>query len=166
MEAYLLDTSALTRLVDAGHPKHLDASAKIASLGSLPIYVSVIAFAEMQYGFSMHKKFAGSLLPDTDKMIKKAQTYPRLDISNHTAMAYAELKSALAKHLSSTSKREFRKKHVEEWVDQFTGAQLAVDDNDIWVCAQAREMNFVVVAGDKMERIRRADPLLKHLLIA
>jgi hypothetical protein len=26
-------------------------------------------------------------------------------------------------------------------------------------------MNFVLVAGDKMERIRQADPLLKHMLI-
>jgi tRNA(fMet)-specific endonuclease VapC len=166
VEAYLLDTSALTPLVDVGHSKHRAASAKIASLGSVPIYVSVIALAEMQYGFSLYEKFTGSLLPDADKMMKKAQSYPRLDISNHTATAYAELKSTLAKHFLPTSKTEFRKKHVEEWVDQFTGKPLAVDDNDIWVCAQAREMNFVVVAGDKMERIRRADPLLKHMLIA
>jgi len=166
MEAYLLDTSALTPLVDVGHLKHLDTSAKIASLGSVPIYVSVIALAEMQYGFSLYEKFTGSLLPDADKMMKKTQSYPRLDISNHTATVYAELKSALAKYYLPTSKREFRKKHVEDWVNQFTGKPLAVDDNDIWVCAQAREMNFVVVAGDKMERIRQADPLLKHLLIA
>jgi tRNA(fMet)-specific endonuclease VapC len=166
MEAYLLDTSALTPLVYAGHPKHHDASAKIASLGSVPIYVSIIALAEMQYGFSLYEKFTGSLLLDADKMMKNAQSYPRLDISNHTAAAYAELKSALAKHYLPTSKKEFRKKHVEEWVDQFTGKPLAVDDNDIWVCAQARETNFTVVAGDKMERIRQADPLLKHMRIA
>jgi tRNA(fMet)-specific endonuclease VapC len=166
VEAYLLDTSALTPLVDVGHSKHQTTSAKIASLGSVPIYVSVIALAEMQYGFSMYEKFTGSLLPDADRMMKRAQSYPRLDISNHTVAAYGELKSTLAKYYLPMSRREFRKKHVEDWVNQFTGKPLAVDDNDIWVCAQAREMNFVVVAGDKMERIREADPLLKHLLIA
>jgi predicted nucleic acid-binding protein len=165
VEAYLLDTSALTPLVDAGHVKHHAACAKIAALGSAPIYVSVIALAEMQYGFLMHEKFAGSILPDADKMMNKALGYPRLDILAHTATAYADLKSSLAKHYLPTPKKEFRKKHVEEWVDQFTGKPLAVDDNDIWVCAQAREMNFVVIAGDKMERIRQADPFLKHLLI-
>lgn len=165
METYLLDTSALTPLVDQGHQKHHETSARIVALGSAPIYVSVIALAEMQYGFALYEKFVGSILPDADKMMMKAQAYPRLDISNHTASAYAELKSTLAKHYLPTPKKEFRKQHVGDWADQFTGKALAIDDNDIWVCAQAREMNFVVIAGDKMNRIRTADPLLKYLQI-
>lgn len=165
MEGYVLDTSALTPLVDEGHAKHHVAVTKIAALGAVPVYVSAIALAEMQYGFALHEKFTGSPLPDADKMMAKAKNFPRLDISNHTATAYAELKSSLAKLYLPTSKKEFRKRHVEEWVDQYTGKPLAVDDNDIWVCAQAREMNLVVAAGDKMERIRQADPFLKHLLI-
>jgi len=166
VEAYLLDTSALTPLVNEGHLKHQAARAIIDKLGSAPIYVSVIALAEMLYGFGLYKKFEGSVLPNADGMMSKALGYPCLGISNHTASAYAELKSTLAKHYLPTPKKEFRKRHVEDWVDQFTGKTLAVDDNDIWVCAQAREMNFVVVAGDKMERIRKGDPLLKFLLIA
>jgi len=166
VEAYLLDTSALTPLVDEGHKKHNAASEKIAGLGSAPVYVSVISLAEMQYGFFLYEKFTGSSLPSADKMMRRAEAHPRLDISNHTASAYANLKSTLAKYYLPTPAKEFRKRHVEEWVDQFTGKPLAVDDNDIWVCAQAIEMNFVVVASDKMERIRKAAPQLKHLLIA
>jgi predicted nucleic acid-binding protein len=165
VEGYLLDTSALTPYVDGGHAKHEAARTLIDGLGTAPVFVSVIALAEMQFGFSLHKRFTDSFLPDADKMMQKAQSYPRLDISNHTATAYANLKAALAKQYLPTPKREFRKKHVWDWVDQITGKPLAIDDNDIWVCAQAREMNLVLIAGDKMERIKAADPLLKHLLI-
>lgn len=166
MEAYLLDTSALTPLVDVGHNKHNAAVATIASLASSPIYVSAIALAEMLYGIQLYEKSKGTTLPNATTMMSKAQRYPRLDISQHTALAYAELKSTLAQHYLHDTTRTFRKKYIEDWVDQFTGKALAVDDNDLWVCAQAREMNFVVLARDKMERIRQADKKLKFLLIA
>jgi tRNA(fMet)-specific endonuclease VapC len=165
VDAYLLDTSALTPLVDPGHVKHQSATAIIVSLGSAPVYVSVVALAEMQYGFQLFEKTQGTALPDAAKMMAAAQNYPRLDIAQHTATAYAELKSALAVHYLPNVTKTFRKKYVEDWIDKATGKALMVDDNDLWVCAQARETNYVLIAGDKMETIRKADPLLKLLLI-
>jgi tRNA(fMet)-specific endonuclease VapC len=62
--------------------------------------------------------------------------------------------------------REFRKKFAEDWINQFTGKTIGVDDNDLWICAQALEMNFVLVRGDKkMQVMQQADPLLKLMLI-
>jgi predicted nucleic acid-binding protein len=165
VEAYLLDTSALTPLVDTGHTKHQAATTLITGLGAAPIYVSAIALAEMQYGFRLYEKSTSTLLPSAKQMMTAAQNFPRLDILHHTAAAYAELKATLATHYLPKVTKEFRKKYVEDWIDQFTGKALMVDDNDLWICAQALEMNFVVVAGDKMERIRAAEPKLKFLQI-
>jgi predicted nucleic acid-binding protein len=166
VEGYLLDTSALTPLIDAGHNQHVAAVETIKLIGTSPIYVSVIAIAEMEYGFGLYEKSTGVMLPNADEMRAAARLYPRWEITHHTTSAYAELKAALAVHYLPNVTREFRKKYVEDWIDKFTGKALGVDDNDLWICAQARELNFVVVRGDKkMDVIRTADPLLKLILI-
>jgi predicted nucleic acid-binding protein len=166
VEGYLLDTSALTPLVDESHLQHVAASTTIAALGAAPIYVSTIALAEMVYGLRLYEKANQVTLPNADKMIAAAQTRPRWDVTHHTASAYAQLKADLASYYLPNVTREFRKKYVEDWINKFTCKALGVDDNDLWICAQARELNFVVVRGDKkMGVIGKADPLLKLLLI-
>ncbi len=105
------------------------------------------------------------MLPDADKMMAAAKSYPQWDVTRHTASVYAELKAAVAVYHLPKVTKQFRKKYVEDWISKFTGKALLVDDNDLWICAQARELNFVLVRGDKMDVIRAADPLLKLLLI-
>jgi tRNA(fMet)-specific endonuclease VapC len=165
VETYLLDTSALSPLVDVGHNNHAAIRAKIISLGASPVYVSAIALAELEYGFLLAEKSSGNPLPSADKMIRTASAYPRLDVTQHTAAAYAELKSSLAVYHLPNVTKQYKKKRVEDWISKFSGKPLGVDDNDLWICAQAREMNFVVVANDKMNRIREADTQLKFLAV-
>jgi predicted nucleic acid-binding protein len=120
----------------------------------------------MLYGFQLHEKSTGVMLPNAEKMMAAAKLYPQWDVTHHTASAYAELKAALAVYYLPNVTKQFRKKYVEDWICKFTGKALTVDDNDLWICAQARELNFVVVRGDKkMDMIRAADPLLKLILI-
>jgi tRNA(fMet)-specific endonuclease VapC len=167
VEGYLLDTSALTPLIDEGHIQHVAATTTITSIGTAPIYVSALSFAEMLYGLRLYEKSTGIMLPNAGKMIAAAKSYPQLDVTHHTASEYAELKAALAVHYLPKVTRVFRKKYVEDWIDKFTGKTLGVDDNDLWICAQAREVNFVVVRGDKkMDVIQKADPSVKLMLIS
>ena len=161
VEGYLLDTSALTPLVDASHLKHELVTNVITGLGDAPIYVSVIALAEMLYGIVLYEKAEGKGLPNAEKMISHAKLFPRMEIGRHTALEYAKLKADLAAHYLPKVAKQFRKKWVEDWIDKFTGKRLGIDDNDLWICAQAREINFMVIADDKMSRIRQADPLLR-----
>jgi predicted nucleic acid-binding protein len=162
VESYLLDTSALSPLVDPGHLRHTVASAVVAALGAAPIYVSVVALAEMRYGIQLYEMSTGGSLPNAAAMTASAQQFPRMDISRHTATEYAELKSILAVHYLPNVTRQFRKRYVEDWIDQFTGKALRIDDNDLWICAQARETNLTVIAGDRrMDVIRKADPTVK-----
>lgn len=62
--------------------------------------------------------------------------------------------------------RKDRPRWVENWIDKATGEKLQVDENDLWICAQAREHNLILVTADaKIERIRKADPALQLLVI-
>jgi predicted nucleic acid-binding protein len=166
VEGYLLDTSALSPAVDPGHYQHAAAITTINSIGTAPIFVPVLALAELIYGFQLYQKSTGVILPDAEKMLTAAKLWPPMAVTHHTAPIYAELKAALAVYCMPNVTRQFRKRHVEDWINQFTCKTIGVDDNDLWICAQARESNFVLVRGDKkMDVINNADPLLKLMLI-
>lgn len=166
MDSYLLDTSALSPLVDPGHQRHATARASVAALGSAPVYVSVVALAELQFGIRLFEMSTGQALPNASKMISDAHNFPRQDIGLHTAKEYAELKSLLAVHYLPNVSSQFRKKYVEDWIDRFTCKALQIHENDLWICAQAREINFVVICGDKrMARISSADHRIRLLII-
>jgi tRNA(fMet)-specific endonuclease VapC len=166
VDSYLLDTSILSPLVDPGHPKHALARASVGNLGGAPVYVSVLALAELQYGIRLHETSKGMALQGASKIIADAHKYPRQDVSLHTAKEYADLKSLLAPHYLPNLTKHFRKPYVEDWVDKFTCKAIHIHDNDLWFCAQAREMNFVLLCGDKkMDKISKVDPRVRLQII-
>jgi predicted nucleic acid-binding protein len=62
--------------------------------------------------------------------------------------------------------RKDRPRYIEEWVDKATGQKLGIDENDLWMCAQAKERNLVLVTADgRMKRIPNADPEVRLLTI-
>ncbi len=160
-----MDTSALSPLVDSSHPKHGLATTLVASLSGSPIYVSGLALAELAFGLALHEKAHGTKMPNAEQMLSDAKSYPPLWIEHHTATEYASLKATIAVFYLPNVTRQFRKKWVEDWVDQYTEKKLGVDENDLWICAQALEMNFTLIADDKMNRIKKAEPKLKWLPI-
>lgn len=98
VETYLLDTSALSPLIDPTHAKHVLAEKLILNLNNAPIYVSVLALAEMMYGLMLYEKAHGAKLPNADHIVREALRFPRLDVEKHTAAEYASLKSTVAQH--------------------------------------------------------------------
>jgi predicted nucleic acid-binding protein len=166
VESYLLDTSALTPLVDPGHPRHAAARSNVAALVNAPVYVSVLALAEMKYGIRLYEMAKGKVLPNASSMVSDAHKYPIQNVTFHTATEYAELKSLLAVHYLPNVSKQYRKPYVEDWIDQFTCKAIHIPDNDLWICAQAREMNFVVLCADKkMDKISLIDPKVRLKII-
>jgi predicted nucleic acid-binding protein len=167
VDAYLLDTSILSAYLDPNHQFH---NAKRMSVDALPAtsarYISVIALAELTFGVELALAMGRGDMPALRKMLVDARAYGMLEVSHHTATAYAELKSKMgAKYLAKALRRD-RPKYVEDWVDQATGRALGVDENDLWMCAQAKERGLVFVTGDgKIQRIADADPDVRILVI-
>jgi predicted nucleic acid-binding protein len=56
---------------------------------------------------------------------------------------------------------------VEGWTDRVTAQLLQIDENDLWIAAQAVERNYVVVTSDQdfVTVIVPAVPELRVLLV-
>ena len=159
MDGYLLETTTLSALLDPAHPKHADAIATVAALDpAAPKYVSAIALAELSFGQRLIEAFEGTSPPLLASIIQRAQTHAILDVTRHTAAEYGALKANLAKTYLRKALRASRRRWLEDWTDKATGKALQVDENDLWMCAQAREHDLVLLTADrKMDRISKAD---------
>jgi predicted nucleic acid-binding protein len=114
----------------------------------------------------MAEAFGGSSLPALQQMLIEARAYAVLDVSHHTSAAYAELKTNLAKkYLAKASQRD-RPRWLEEWVDKASGQKLQVDENDLWMCAQVKERDLILVTADGgIKRIADADPEVRLIIL-
>ena len=77
-----------------------------------------------------------------------------LDVSKHTAEPYGRTRAALLEKYGPKKGRG-KKKRAEEVCDPTTGRELGIDENDLWIVAQAAERNLVLVTHDKLARIRK-----------
>lgn len=162
MDGYLIDTSALSALLDSKHSKHQAATQVFAAFDvASPQYISVIALAELLFG----QELAGHS-PSFQAVVDEAKKHGLLDVTRHTANEYAVLKAKVAKrYLDKLLKRE-RPRWIENWADKATGQKLQLDENDLWMCAQARERDLTLVTADqKIRRLEQADPALKLRVI-
>lgn len=155
----LYDTSVLSALLDTTHSNHNVAREFVLSLpGNVVEYISVITLAELKFGVYLPKVITGKSLPKLENMISDAQQYAAVEISPHTAEAYASIKSKMAGKYLIKANRKHRAKYIEDWTDKNTGKKLQVDENDLWLCAQSKERGLTLVTSDPgMQRIADAD---------
>lgn len=167
MDGYLLDTATLSIYLDPTHRFHDEKKGALDALpAAAPRYISVVALAELMFGADLAGAIGRGELSSLRRMIDQARAYAILDLSHHTAAAYAALKTELAtKYLANVLRRD-RPRYVEDWVDKATGKALSVDENDLWMCAQAKERDLIFVTADaRMKRIEDADPDVRLLII-
>jgi predicted nucleic acid-binding protein len=165
--AFLLDTSILSVYLDPAHGFHAPMSSALNSLPSdAPRYISAVALAELTFGADLARALGKGDLPVLREKIRKARGYAVLDVTHHTAAAYAAIKSKMAvKYLEKLLRRD-RPKYLEDWVDRATGKALGVDENDLWMCSQAKERGLDFVTNDqRMLRISEADSDVRLLII-
>lgn len=159
MDGFLLDTSVLSAYLDPIHRSHADTRRAVDALHSeAPRYVSAVSLAELTFGANLAEAFGMGDLPTLQAIVQQAQGYGVLEITKHTAAAYADLKTNLAKRYLAKASRRDRPRWLEDWVDKTTGQNLQVDENDLWMCAQAKERDLIfVTADDGTQRIADAD---------
>ena len=161
MKEYIYDTSVLSAMLEGDNPRCMKT---IQAINSLPInsghYVSTITLAELSFGKFLGHELSASKMQQLDQILENSSDYSILEVGRNTSLAYGQLKANIAKkYLPKDVAQKFkRSRWLEDWVDKFSGKTLHVDENDLWLCAQAKERSMTLLTLDKkMKRIADAD---------
>jgi predicted nucleic acid-binding protein len=166
VDGFLLETTVLSAYLDPNHRNHADTRRSVDALDpGASRYISAVSLAELTFGANLAEAFGMGDLPSLKTVIREAQAYAVLDVIRHTAAAYAELKTNLAKKYLAKASRRDRPRWLEDWVDKTTGQKLQIDENDLWMCAQAKERDLILVTADgRIRRISDADAEVRLLV--
>lgn len=146
MDTYLLDTNLVSVLYDARRPNHQAVRTALATFESAaPQLVSAVTIGELRFGLALSRA-AGRPLAHIEACIERTEGHPLAEVSRHTAEAFGHVKSSVALHRVDIRRRIPR--WVEAWSDRVTGQLLQIDENDLWIAAQAVERNLVIVTSD------------------
>lgn len=146
MDTYLLDTNLVSVLYDPGRPNHLTVRNSLARFNPAAAQlVSAVTIGEMRYGHALSRA-AGRPLAHIEACIERTEEHPLAEVSRHTAEAFGYVKASVALHRVDIRRRIPR--WVEGWSDRVTGQLLQIDENDLWIAAQAVERNLVLVTSD------------------
>lgn len=154
MADYLLDTNIVAYWYNPSKLEHTKVMNRIDALKQpepmtkyVPrLYVSVVTLGEIEYGHRV------APAPDTAKQAEYArfvreQCPEVLEMTGDVAEQYGELRAWLFNNCGPKAKKT-KVKRAEELVNPTTGKELGVDENDIWIAAQAKTYNFVLVTHD------------------
>jgi len=152
---FLLETNTIRYWFDgdAGRFPAVMAAAEARSADS-PLYVSAITLGEIEFGHSLNPAGAGTKRDEFVAFLR--QQLPQiLHVSKHTAEPYGRIRAKLAEKLPPPGGWRNKVK-AEQMYDPIAAKELGIDENDLWIVAQAVERNLVLVTSDKMKRIREA----------
>ncbi len=155
MAGYILDTNVIRHWFDgdAGRFPAVKSAADARAANS-PLYVSAITLGEIEYGHAWNPAGAGAKRDEFVAFVRR-QLPQILQVSRHTAEPYGRVRAQLAKRFPPEDGWN-KKIRPEQLYDPITARELGIDENDLWIVAQAVERNLVLVTSDKMKRIREA----------
>lgn len=146
MDSYLLDTNLVSVLYDAARPNHDAVRNAVANLDPASVkIISAITLGELRYGLALSKA-AGKPTRHIELCIERTEDHPLAQVNRHTADAFGLVKSSIANQRVNISSKSVR--WVEAWSDRVTSKMLQIDENDLWIAAQAVERNLVVMTSD------------------
>ena len=162
MDGFLLDTNAASILWNSRHPDHELLRSFLREKSESPVWVSIIAFGEIEYGL----KVTPQMDEDSQKEVRKRMSeYVFLEVNKHTVDPYSSLRSALFTKYSPRNKRgRLRMRWPEDLRETTSAKELGVQENDIWIAAQAVQYNLVLVSSDYMRRLHEVSTALDYPL--
>jgi len=150
MEGFLLDTSALSTYLNVDHQNHEGAKAVFAAFNAdAPVFVSIISLGEFEFGVRLAEAASSTRMIEYRERLKIIADYAPLDMTRHTAAVYAELRSSLAVRVQRKANSQKPSRWLEDWIEANTEKRLQIDENDLWIAAQAKERDLTLVTNDK-----------------
>lgn len=158
---FLIDTQTIRYWYDTACPQHKAVVANIESLRQQVeswehkprLLVSVITLGENEFGYRVNPSLSSSSKAEYFAFVTQ-RLGAALDVTKDTATAYGELRKRLFGKVPKEKRR--RKMRPEQLIDPITSRELGIQENDLWLCAQAVAHDMVLVTNDAMRPIRSA----------
>ena len=155
IRGYLLDTNILSFWADPKRQHHQNIIKRIEALGDSPLCISAITLGEIAYGH-----LAASSSGETPIQSKFnnfiRNKFPTeinvLEVDRHTADPFGRLRAGIFEKYTKKDGRHSRRLYQLVNPDDFE--PLGVQENDLWIAAQALQYNLVLVTNDKMLHIK------------
>lgn len=171
MRDFLLDTQTVYYWYDPECRQHQIVMANIASfrrqselLEHKPrLLVSVITLGEIEYGHRVNLPSDPNMQAEYLRFIDE-ELPDRLEVYMDAVSVYGELRSRLFNKYAPRGKRT-PKMRPEQLTDPVTSRELGVQENDLWLCAQAIGHDMVLVTNDAMRRIREVSQDMQPVLL-
>ena len=155
MADYLLDTNILSFWYNTNCSEHPNVIARVNTARQMApgtgytsrLFVSIVTLGEMQYGHCV------ALTPDVNQQaayVKFVREHcpVALEMTAHVAEQYGQMRAWLFNNCSPNALRS-KAKRAEELVFAASGKELGIDENDLWIAAQAMTHNLVLVTHDR-----------------
>ena len=160
MRDFLLDTQTIRYWYDTGCPQHNAVVGNAerlrtlsASLSPKPrLLVSVVTLGEIEFGYRVQVGDHAAHNEELLRFVHERLPEP-LQVSQDAVAAYGELRTRLFNKYAPGSTRK-PKMRPEQLVDPATALALQIQENDLWLCAQAVGHQMVLVTNDRMKAIR------------
>jgi len=168
---FLLDTQTIRYWYDNRCPQNRAVAANIASLRkqveSLEhqprLLVSVITLGEIEFGHrvasSPHAEAQADYLSFVNEQLPGCW-----EVTEAAAAVFGELRKRLFDRYAPSERRR-PKMRPEQLIDPITSKELGIQENDLWLCAQAIGHDMVLVTNDGMRRIREVSQGMQPLLL-
>jgi tRNA(fMet)-specific endonuclease VapC len=113
--------------------------------------ISAITLGEIEYGLQVARSDA--LQQEAYRTFISIHLPMVLDITKATRIPYGSLRASVFEKYAPNERRR-RGLRPEQLIDPVTSRELGIQENDLWIAAQALEYNLVLVTNDRMGRIR------------
>ncbi len=116
------------------------------------LLVSVVTLGEIEFG---HRAQIGDFARKQEAYTQfvRQELPARLELTEDAVTAYGEIRSRLFNKYAPGEKRR-RGLRPEQLTDPINSLDLQIQENDLWLCAQAVGHGMVLVTNDKMRAIR------------
>lgn len=171
MRDFLLDTQTIRYWYDNECPQHAAVIGNIELLKEKAVSVkhksklliSVITLGEIEFGHRVQVGDRSAQNAARSRFVRE-QFPVSLELTDDSVTAYGEIRSRL---FNKYAPREKRKPGMrpEQLVDPETALNLQIQENDLWLCAQAAAHVMVLVTNDRMASIRRVSEDLSPPLL-
>jgi predicted nucleic acid-binding protein len=156
----LLDTNIVSFWFnEKKNPEHARLVRHIEALpGGTPLRISAITLGEIEYGYrTLHTQ--NTALEAGFNQFVREQLPEVLRVQETTKTYYGSLRAQLfERYVPKKGKKALR---LVQLTDPITDQRLGIQENDLWIAAQAIEYNRVLVTHDRMQHLQEVKSDLK-----